>query len=465
MADPLRLRLALALANALARSIGGPAAAARLASVTVQVDDADGPSGSGWVGFQGGPNDRDAHEIAKLYEDALEAWRKNPLAKRIIDCTVDYILGDGMIPTAPGQIGQFVAKWWTHPKNHMDRRLPELSEELARCGDLFLTLHTNPVDGLSYVRPIPKDQIVKIKTAPNDWETELAYYQRQEAGEPREWISSDHPDAAESPAIMLHYSVNRVVGALLGESDLATMLPWMLRYSRLLEDRVRLHWAARAFLWVVTVPSNLVGAKQEQYRTPPDSGSIIVKDDAETWDAVNPDLKGFDAQFDLRAIRQMIDAGSGMPPHWRGEAHDVSLATAQAMEHSASRHLRRRQLYTQYMVQDLAHTAYTRAAQLGRVRAKPNRNAITVEMTDIDRVDNRDLATAAHTIAQAMETAARTTATTRSDTLRRLALRLIMRFGGETLDEDTIDAIFNEAGPAPSNQGQEPAPDDDPDVK
>ena len=457
MAESRRLRLALALARhafgrtRIGRTRIGRALAARLASVTVQVDDAAGGAVSGWVGFQGGPNDRDQHEIQQLYEDALLAWRKNPMAKRIIDCTIDYVLGDGMTPSAPGQIGQFIAKWWTHPKNHMERRLPELSEELARAGDLFITLHTNPVDGISYVRPIPKDRIAKISTAANDWETELIYYERQEVGEPKPWLSPSHPDAAEAPAIMLHYSVNRVVGALLGESDLTTMLPWLLRYSRLLEDRVRLHWAARAFLWVVTVPSNLVSAKQDQYRTTPDSGSIIVKDDAEEWDAVSPDLKGFDAQFDLRAIRQMIDAGSGMPPHWRGEAHDVSLATAQAMEHSASRHLRRRQLYTRYMVQDLAHHAYTRAANFGRARAKPNRDAITVDMTDIDRVDNRDLAEAANTIAQAMATAATTTATTRSDTLRRLALRMILKFAGEPLDGDTIETILDEAGDAPDD--------------
>ena len=444
-----RLRLALALA----RMIGGPAAAARLAAVSVQVDDS-----SGWVGFQGGPNDRDHHEIQQLYEDSLEAWRKNPLAKRIVDCIVDYTLGDGMEPTAEGQIGQFLRKWWAHPKNHMERRLPELCEELARAGDLFLTLHTNPVDGLSYVRPIPKDRIVKIETAPNDWETELTYYETQESREPKPWLSPEHPGAAEASAIMLHYSINRPVGALLGESDLGSMLPWLLRYSRLLEDRVRLHWAARAFLWIVTVPTNLVQAKAEQYRSAPDSGSIIVKDDAEEWSAVSPDLKGFDAQFDMRAIRQMIDAGSGLPPHWRGEAHNISLATAQAMEHAASRHLRRRQLYTRFLVQDLAHHAYTRAANAGRTRAKPNRDAITVDMTDIDRVDNQDLATASHTIAQALDIAARTTATSRSDTLRRLALRLILRFGGEQLDNDTIDAIFEEAGPAPEPEppgGQE----------
>jgi hypothetical protein len=452
--ETVRHRLAIAIA----RAIGGPALAARLSTVTVQVDDAPAGAGvTGWFGFQGGPNDRDASEIQQQYTDALTAWRKNPMAKRIIDCIVDYTLGDGMTPTATGQLGQFIRTWWEHPKNHMELRLPELCEELARAGDLFLSLHTNPVDGVSYVRPIPKDRIVKIETAPNDWETELALYEAQGVGEPRQWLAPDHPGAAEAPAVMLHYSVNRVVGALMGESDLATMIPWLLRYSRLLEDRVRLHWAARAFLWVVTVPSNLVAAKQDQYRAAPDSGSIIVKDDAESWDAVSPDLKGFDAQFDLRAIRQMIDAGSGLPPHWRGEGHDVSLATAQAMEHAASRHLRRRQLYTRYIVQDLAHNAYTRAALLAKVRAKPNRSAIAITMTDLDRADNRDLASAAQTIAQALDIAARTTATAKSNTLRRLALRLILRFGGEHLDNETIDAIFAEAGPYESPSPNLPA--------
>ena len=431
------------LALALARAIGGADFAALLSSVSVQVDDS-----AGWFGFEGGPNDRDASEIQQQYADALEAWRKNPMAKRIIDCTVDYVLGDGMTPTGKGQIGAFLHKWWTHPQNHMERRLPELCEELARAGDLFLTLHTNEVDGISYVRPVPKDRIVKIETRPNDWETEIAFHEAQDTGEPRVWLSPHHPGAADASAVMVHYAVNRVVGALLGDSDLATMIPWLLRYSRLLEDRVRLHWAARAFLWIVTVPTNLVAAKKDQYRTAPDSGSIIVKDDAETWDAVSPDLKGFDAQFDLRAIRQMIDAGSGMPPHWRGEAHDVSLATAQAMEHSAARHLRRRQLYTQYLVRDLSYQAYTRAAQLGKTRAKPDLHAIDVQMTDLDRVDNRELAEAAHTIAQALEIAASSTKTAKSATLRRLALRLILRFGGEHPEPELLDTIFQEADAA-----------------
>jgi hypothetical protein len=144
----------------------------------------------------------------------------------------------------------------------------------------------------------------------------------------------------------------------------------------------------------------------------------------------------------------MIDAGSGLPPHWRGEAHDVSLATAQAMEHSASRHLRRRQLYVRFIVQDLAHTAYTRAWEIGKGRGKPNRNAITVEMTDIDREDNQDLAEAARTIAQALDTLSDTVtpAEGRSATLRRLILRLVLRFAGEPAPDALVEQIMGELG-------------------
>jgi hypothetical protein len=160
--------------RALARLLGAERA---LAPVTVQVDDS-----AGWLSYTGGPNERDAAEMQALYRDSLEAWRKNPLAKRIVDTMTDYALGDGLTPTAPGRMGDFVDRWWNHPKNEMALRMPNLSDELSRAGDLFLTLHRNEHDGISYLRPIPKDRIAKIETLPNDWETETAYLQTQEAG-------------------------------------------------------------------------------------------------------------------------------------------------------------------------------------------------------------------------------------------------------------------------------------------
>jgi hypothetical protein len=434
------------LARTIFRLIAGRQAAADLAAtlvaVTSKVDDS-----TGWYSFEGGPNDRDASEILQQYTDALEAWRKNPIAKRAIDLMTDFCLGDGFIPTAPGSMGTWIDAWWNHPKNAMPLRMPELSDELGRAGDLFLTLHRNPADGMSYIRPVPKDRIIKIETRDNDWETEIAYIEAGGSYEQRRWLSPSHPASPETDAVMVHYAANRVVGALMGESDLATIIPWLLRYSRMVEDRVRLHWAARAFLWIVTVPTGKVQAKKEQYRTAPEGGSVIIKDDSEEWTAVSPDLKSMDAQFDLRAVRQMIDAGTGMPPHWRGEPHDVSLATATAMAKAATRHLRRRQLYLRHMAVDLCHVAYTRAHQIHRRRASPDAGKISIAIADIDRDDNRELAESARDLATALQnlTATVTNADTRqSPTLRRLILQAVMKFAGEPLDDDTLDTVLQE---------------------
>jgi hypothetical protein len=272
---------------------------------------------------------------------------------------------------------------------------------------------------------------------------------------------------------MLHYAINRPAGALLGEGDLTSMLPWLQRYSRMLEDRVRLHWAVRTFLWVVNVPSNLVASKREQYRTPPDTGSIIVKDESETWQAVAPDLKGQDARWDLQAVRGMIDAGSGYPPHWRGEAGDANLATATAMQGPTERHLLRRQRYFIYMLEDLVYQAYLRspyaasALQGGEPAISPPKiqqgfggaegaegsvaaeeadynRLFTTVVPEISRWDNESLARAAHDLAQAMALAAERLPG-RSETFDALALSLVARFAGEPQPAEVIQRILDEA--------------------
>jgi hypothetical protein len=130
---------------------------------------------TGWAGWPAGSADRGAGERQRLYADALQAWRENPYAKRIIDLITDYTVGDGLTPLAPGEMGRFIDTFWHHPQNRLDLRLPELVDELSRAGDLFLALFRNPADGMSYVRAVPKSEIVEIVTADNDWEREVAY--------------------------------------------------------------------------------------------------------------------------------------------------------------------------------------------------------------------------------------------------------------------------------------------------
>jgi len=423
---------------------------------SAQVDDSPG-----WRSLSGRPQDYDPARLQEIYADALEAWRKNPIAWRIIAITTDYIVGDQISLNSPlKSLDRFIQKFWHHPKNRMPLRLESMSDELARAGDLFVALFRNPQDGMSYIRFVTKDRIAAIETAPNDWESEWYFYETLEGGGQRRWLSPDAPESAEAEAVMLHYAVNRPLGALMGESDLTTMIPWLLRYSRMLEDRVRLHWAVRAFLWVITVPGNRVREKQEQYRTPPEAGSIIVKDESERWEVHAPNLNAGDARHDLQAVRAMIDAGSGYPPHWRGDAGDISLATAQAMQNPTERHLLRRQRHFIYILQDILYHAYRRAVEIGAARPLPAAYEsgasgaetgpgglydylFRVHLPDISRYDNQALAQATRDLSQAFASLG-TQLPALSPTLGREALRLAFKFCGEPLRPEVLDAILAE---------------------
>jgi hypothetical protein len=436
-----------------------------------------GSAAAGAGAFGGRPASDDAR---RQYDDALLAWRTNPYAKRIIDIITDYTVGDGLTPVAPGEIGRFVDAFWSHPQNRLDLRLPELMDELSRAGDLFLVLFRNPADGMSYVRALPKSEVVEIVTAGNDWEREIAYVVRSfpSAGEQggggagengagkalsplhlrspaplpsgaplpfgaTMFLSPHHPDAAAADAVMLHYSINRPVGALLGESELASILPWLRGYSRMLEDRVRLNWAARAFLWFVTVPTGRVNAKAEQYSAPPEPGSIVVHDEGERWEMQAPNLRGLDAQHDMRALRQAISAGSGQPPHWHGDGGDINRAVAGAMQDPAVRRLRRRQRHLQHVVIDLCAVAYERAYELGRARRRPDRSAIRVDLPDISREDNESLALAAERMTGAMGQLL-TALPGFSPALVGQLLPLVFKFAGEPLSPGVTNMIIDE---------------------
>ncbi|MFC1879834.1 hypothetical protein ACFLZW_07975 [Chloroflexota bacterium] len=167
-----------------------------LAAVTAIVNDSPG-----WGSLSGRPHDYDSARMQEIYADALEAWRKNPIAWRIIAITTDYVVGDEFTIESPNRsLNKFINLFWSHRKNQMDLRIAAMCDELSRSGDLFVLLFRNPQDGMSYIRFVTKDRITKIETAENDWETELAYHEIAQSGEePRIWLSGDRQIIHKQP--------------------------------------------------------------------------------------------------------------------------------------------------------------------------------------------------------------------------------------------------------------------------
>ena len=139
-----------------------------------------GRTGDGLIrGARAGSDlDKSWEDLLQEFTDAREAWRKNPLARRLVGLITSFVVGDGISLTSDDpDLAAFLGTFVDHEQNRLGLRQYAWCDELARAGELFITLHLNPADGMSYVRALPASAIDRIETAPGDYEDELSYHE------------------------------------------------------------------------------------------------------------------------------------------------------------------------------------------------------------------------------------------------------------------------------------------------
>lgn len=393
-----------------------------------------------------GDRDRYSYNREELLTQCLDAWRDNPLARRIVELTSDYVVGGGIgIEAKDKAAHDFLDEWWNHRLNHMAVRCFEWCDELTRSGEVFPVISTD-ASGMSYLRAIPALDIQAIESAPNDIEQERSFTQRPlEAGaDPIIWPAYDEQTDApiekpgsglSFPPAMLHYAINRPVGAQRGESDLAPLLKWLMRYSAWLEDRVRLNRFRQVFLyWVHRVFGNEAERLRRQAdlnANPPNPGSILVTDDEEKWEVLQPRLDAFEAKEDGLAVKKMIASGAGIPMHFLAEPESATRTTAEASGGPTFRHYGRRQEFFLFMIADIARIVLRRRSFVDR-RVDPD-TALQVKGTDISVRDNVMLAEAASKVVSAFAGLRDRGLITEEE-----LLRVAYRFAGEIVDVPAI---------------------------
>ncbi|NLE99639.1 MAG: hypothetical protein GX601_01535 [Anaerolineales bacterium] len=442
MSAPPRNRLARLRAR-LAAVLAGDAPAEPLAAVTVQVDDGGAGRSGGWDSLSAGPADRSWAERLEDLDDALEAWQKNPLVRRIVTLTRSYVVAGGVtVSSRIPAVDAFIRAFWSHPRNRLERRLGPMCDELTRCGELFPVLFTNPTDGMSYVRFVPARQIVAVETDPEDYETELGYQQVTATGAPRAWLGAGNPRAFRRgrgrrlEPLMLHFAVNRPIGATRGEGDLTPVLPWVRRYSEWLKDRVRLNRlrTRQALLDLEISDDSMVEEKRRQLTADnPVEAGIYVHGAGERVTLHSLALGGADAAPDGEVLRLAIAAGANVGLHYLGEGGDVNYATAREMGEPTARFYAERQQELIGFLQDLVEAAYRRHTAATPGAPVYDDLQLVASASEPARADNQSLAAAAHTMVQALR-AMREAGWVDDAT----AARLAFKFAGEPLGEREI---------------------------
>ena len=128
-----------------------------------------------------------------------------------------------------------------------------------------------------------------------------------------------------------------------------------------------------------------------------------------------------------------------------GEGEDSNLATGQVMTEMRRRFLRRRQAAVQWLLADVLVHAWRRYVLVRGMVCRPVTAAdLRVEMPDISVEDNRELATAAAQLARALTDLSGITG--RGPAFRALALRWFVKFLGEPVAAEEMEAVLAEGG-------------------
>lgn len=404
--------------------------------------------------------DRLSYDRLNILTQAITAWRANPIARRIIDLTTEFVIGDGMSFTSSKPVEKLLRDFWNHPLNNLDQQLPEWADEAWRTGDLFLLVSLDPGGGV-YVRALPSESIGVIDTAANDYRQEISY--RRDAMDEHPWPAFQ--PGTDQQAFVLHFPLNRAVGATFGESDLAPVLYWIGLYRQWLEDRARLNYFRQMFSFVLTRPFSSQPEKEKYMRDfasrlPKKSGGVLGLDPTETLVALKPELASDQAEADGLAIKRMIASGVGIPLHYFAEPESSTRTTAEASGTPTFKRFKRRQMYLVNVVRTLLLTVVSLKK---KYKADlPDRANIEITCSDITERDNANLAIAVQRIVTAFAPIYNAKLID-----PREFIRLVYRFVAETAPETIGDfePINTRGGTGgtklPSTDPNEPNPEPD----
>ena len=295
----------------------------------------------------------------------------------------------------------------------------------------------------------------QIVTSPNDIRQEIAYITKPLTADIEPQVFRNIKDFAptDTPSsFMLHFATNKLAGTTWGEAEIWPDLKWLARYATWLEDRARLNRYRSAFMYVVqgTYKSEAEKRARQTYlnSNPPRPGQILVTDPSEQWGIMSASLDSFDASVDGEAIKKMI-AVNHVPMHYLAEAESSTRTTADAAGTPTFKGFEDSQKFFKKILETILRTALQQRTKKDHdVKADAK---ISITAADASERDNAALALA---ISQMVNSLGELFDRELIDSAE--YLRLVYRFGGETIpaDHPIPKGIRKDlTKPAPANAG------------
>lgn len=270
-----------------------------------------------------------------VLESSHAVYHRNPLAKRAVDLTRQFVVGKGHTAACANRdVQKVIDQFRDNPENAIHDYDRTFIQDLQVDGEIFIRFFKD--NGQVVIAPIPPWHIRAIRSERGFFRRVQAYnlyYTTTDPNDPN--AQAETVDEWIPAADMLHVAINKHSYELRGRPDLYVILPWLKAYKDWIEDRARQNKWRGTLLWWVKIAGaapGMVAAKLAQWKKPPTSGSAYVSSDKEEVQPLTNNVAANDASEDGRQIRMMNVIGVGLAEYMLGDGENANLATASAQQ-------------------------------------------------------------------------------------------------------------------------------------
>lgn len=257
--------------------------------------------------------------LAKILYDS------NPLARRIVELTKNFILGEGILYEAKDKrVKEILDNFWFDDINNWPIRQHERILDLCLYGELIIPVEVNPKNGhvtLGYIDPLQVQDVVTNPLNCLVYEKIIVKGLSDNRTDLRVIKKDRNPLSKTFGRLMgevFFFAINKVSNQTRGTSDLLPLIDWLDAYDQFLFNRLERQSFINNFVWDVTL-EGADDSEIEEFKKnliAPTPGTIRIHNERVKWNVINPKLESSDAQAESQLLRSHILAGAGYPPHF-----------------------------------------------------------------------------------------------------------------------------------------------------
>lgn len=296
-------------------------------------------------------------------------WEQNPLANRIIELPVAYLLADGVKLTCDDPDNQkALDRFWHDAINDMDVKLPKKVRELALFGEAAYPAFVRNEDGMVRIGYLDPIAIGTVVTDPDNREQPIGIVTKRDRkgnalrfkvivnGD--ESVFTAHTQKIRetfTDGELFYFRINDLSAGTRGRGDLLYQADWLDAYDQFLFGEVERYKMLRDLVWDLELKNASPDTVKQRARdfVLPGTRGTYVHNDSEKLEPKVPDLSAADTSSGARLLRNHMLGGATIPEHWFGGGGDVNRAAAAEMGEPAFKVLAMRQRVLKHILESI----------------------------------------------------------------------------------------------------------------